>query len=109
MQQAQLLRRRMAVMNTRNMAPSVPNVTGANVTNLHNSSNSGNGSGSGSSSGNGGGNGNGNGEISPTSAVTPSSSGMNSMNTPHQSGIGMKPGTQKPPANVLQVVKQVIH
>lgn len=25
----------------------------------------------------------------------------------HQQGIGMKPGTQVPPANVLQVVKQV--
>lgn len=25
----------------------------------------------------------------------------------HQQGIGMKPGTQGPPANVLQVVKQV--
>jgi E1A/CREB-binding protein len=29
------------------------------------------------------------------------------MPSPHQQGIGMKPGTQGPPANVLQVVKQV--
>lgn len=27
--------------------------------------------------------------------------------SPHQPGIGLKPGTQTPPANVLQVVKQV--
>jgi E1A/CREB-binding protein len=27
--------------------------------------------------------------------------------TPHQPSIGLKPGTQPPPANVLQVVKQV--
>ena len=27
--------------------------------------------------------------------------------SPHQSGIGLKPGTQTPPAHVLQVVKQV--
>jgi len=27
--------------------------------------------------------------------------------TPHQPGIGLKPGTQTPPAHVLQVVKQV--
>ena len=27
--------------------------------------------------------------------------------SPHQPGIGFKPGTQTPPANVLQVVKQV--
>lgn len=29
------------------------------------------------------------------------------MQSSHQPGIGMKPGTQTPPANVLQVVKQV--
>lgn len=27
--------------------------------------------------------------------------------SPHQSGLGLKPGTQTPPAHVLQVVKQV--
>lgn len=33
--------------------------------------------------------------------------GMSGIQSPHQPGIGLKPGTQTPPANVLQVVKQV--
>lgn len=44
-------------------------------------------------------------EMSPGS-ISPAQT-MASMSSPHHSGIGMKPGTQKPPAAVLQVVKQV--
>lgn len=44
-------------------------------------------------------------EMSPGS-ISPAQ-GMGSMGSPHHAGIGMKPGTQKPPAAVLQVVKQV--
>lgn len=55
----------------------------------------------------------------PASAVSPANSmggpglggaggagGLGGMQSPHQPGIGLKP-TQTPPANVLQVVKQV--
>jgi hypothetical protein len=45
-------------------------------------------------------------EMSPGS-ISPAQ-GMGGMGSPHHAGIGMKPGTQKPPAAVLQVVKQVI-
>lgn len=44
-------------------------------------------------------------EMSPGS-ISPAQ-GMGGMGSPHHAGIGMKPGTQKPPAAVLQVVKQV--
>ena len=44
-------------------------------------------------------------EMSP-GAVSPAQ-GMGGMGSPHHAGIGMKPGTQKPPPAVLQVVKQV--
>lgn len=44
-------------------------------------------------------------EMSPGS-ISPAQ-GMAGMGSPHHAGIGMKPGTQKPPAAVLQVVKQV--
>lgn len=47
------------------------------------------------------------GGMSPSATPSPVSS-MGGMGSPHQPGIGMKPGTQTPPANVLQVVKQVI-
>lgn len=72
----------MAVMNTRTMAPStipsnLPAIQGPMA----------------------GGSG------SPSSVSSPVSS-MGGMVSPHQ-GIGLKPGTQTPPANVLQVVKQV--
>lgn len=56
----------------------------------------------------------------PTGAVSPANSmsapglggagaagGLGGMQSPHQPGIGLKPNTQTPPANVLQVVKQV--
>lgn len=57
----------------------------------------------------------------PTGAVSPANSmaapglgagsgapgGLSAMQSPHQPGIGLKPSTQTPPANVLQVVKQV--
>lgn len=84
LQQAQLLRRRMAVMNTRTMAPStisssLPAIQGPMA--------------------------GGSGSMSPSSVSSPVSS-MGGMVSPHQ-GIGLKPGTQTPPANVLQVVKQV--
>ena len=45
-------------------------------------------------------------EMSPGS-ISPAQS-MGGMGSPHHAGIGMKPGTQKPPAAVLQVVKQVM-
>lgn len=44
-------------------------------------------------------------EMSPGS-ISPAQS-MGGMGSPHHAGIGLKPGTQKPPAAVLQVVKQV--
>lgn len=77
LQQAQLLRRRMAVMNTTRgsvlgsstVSPGAPPTPGAVV-------------------------------MPPLPAPGP----------PHQPGIGLKPGTpQTPPANVLQVVKQVLY
>lgn len=69
LQQAQLLRRRMAVMNTRGSAA----VMGSAA-------------------------------VSPGA---PQTVVMPAPGPPHQPGIGLKPGTQTPPANVLQVVKQV--
>lgn len=46
-------------------------------------------------------------EMSP-GAVSPAQA-MGSMGSPNHTGMGMKPGTQKPPAAVLQVVKQVMN
>ncbi|KAL0268194.1 UNVERIFIED_CONTAM: hypothetical protein PYX00_010225 [Menopon gallinae] len=68
LQQAQLLRRRMAVMNTRAKPTATPSSQA----------------------------------VSPVSGQNV----MLPMQSPHQ-GIGLKPGTQTPPPNVLQVVKQV--
>jgi E1A/CREB-binding protein len=91
LQQAQLLRRRMAVMNTRTL-PQGNAIPGANSVGLASGVQS----------------------VVP-GAVSPANS-MNSsglansamgIQSPHQPGIGLKPGTQTPPANVLQVVKQV--
>lgn len=45
-------------------------------------------------------------EMSPSGTMSPVQS-MAGMGSPHGTGLGMKPGTQKPPAAVLQVVKQV--
>lgn len=39
--------------------------------------------------------------------IPPQAVGVPSMMQTHPPGIAMKPGTQTPPANVLQVVKQV--
>lgn len=91
LQQAQLLRRRMAVMNTRTTAPSVQSMSTPGVPAIQ---------GGPMASGSGG--------MSPSSVASPVSS-MGGMVSPHQPGIGLKPGTQTPPANVLQVVKQVIN
>lgn len=97
-QQAQSLRRRMAVMNTRTVMPSnnVPGVQmGGAVQSVPSGAvspaNSMNapGLGGGGAGGAGGG------------------GGLGGMQSPHQPGIGLKPNTQTPPANVLQVVKQV--
>lgn len=90
LQQAQLLRRRMAVMNTRTAAPTVQSMSASTMQTA-----------SMSSGGNSGG-------MSPSSVSSPGSM-MGGMGSPHQPGIGLKPGTQTPPANVLQVVKQVIY
>lgn len=46
------------------------------------------------------------GGLSPSSVASPVSQ-IGGMGSPHQAGIGLKPGTHTPPANVLQVVKQV--
>ncbi|XP_060531445.1 CREB-binding protein isoform X3 [Cylas formicarius] len=91
LQQAQLLRRRMAVMSR--TTPTTSAMPGANssvpmgVGNVQ--------------------------QVMP-GAISPAG-GMNSglanpamgIQSPHPPGIGLKPGTQTPPANVLQVVKQV--
>lgn len=82
----------MAVMNTRTAAPTnqalavggVPSLQGAPVV---------------AATGAGG--------MSPTAVPSPVSTSMSGMTSPHQTGIGMKPGTQAPSPNVLQVVKQV--
>ncbi|XP_065159068.1 CREB-binding protein isoform X2 [Atheta coriaria] len=89
LQQAQLLRRRVAAMNTRTVAPTsaLPTNNVPMVTNVP--------------------------SVVPPGAVSPSmntnalgAAGLG-VQSPHQPGIGLKPGTQTPPANVLQVVKQV--
>lgn len=79
----------MAVMNTRTIAPSVQSIPGASVPAIQGTPIAG-----------------GSGAMSPSSVASPVSS-IGGMVSPHQPGIGMKPGTQTPPANVLQVVKQV--
>uniref|UniRef100_A0A1Y1MJM8 histone acetyltransferase n=1 Tax=Photinus pyralis TaxID=7054 RepID=A0A1Y1MJM8_PHOPY len=92
LQQAQLLRRRMAVMNTTSTMQSANSVNASSVPNLSS-----------------GGQNVVPGAVSPANSMNPNSmatTGMG-MQSPHQQGIGMKPGTQTPPANVLQVVKQV--
>lgn len=108
MQQAQLLRRRMAVMNTRTIAPSA--ITSSSMqSGGSGGSNSNSSSGGNGNVGGGGGGGSmagGSGGMSPSSVASPVSQ-IGGMNSPHQPGIGLKPGTQTPPANVLQVVKQV--
>lgn len=99
LQQAQLLRRRMAVMS-RGVAPSsVSALPGTN-----NMMSVGGGSGGTQSVVPGGG------AISPANSIGSgglANAGMGGIQSPHQPGIGLKPGTQTPPANVLQVVKQV--
>lgn len=49
------------------------------------------------------------GGMSPASVSSPIPhlGNMNSLGSPLQPGMGLKPGTQTPPANVLQVVKEV--
>lgn len=49
------------------------------------------------------------GGMSPASVSSPipHMGNMNSLGSPLQPGMGLKPGTQTPPANVLQVVKEV--
>lgn len=92
LQQAQLLRRRMAVMNTTRTMQPTNTIPGTNVPSLT----------SGPQSVVPG-------AVSPASSLNANAlanSGMG-MQSPHQAGIGIKPGTQTPPANVLQVVKQV--
>ena len=88
LQQAQLLRRRMAVMNTRSTVPSGA-LPGNSTT----------GGPGGVLAG---------GTVGQTGVMSgqPGAGNMVSLQTPHQP-VGSKPGTQTPPANVLQVVKQV--
>lgn len=107
LQQAQLLRRRMAVMNTRTIAPSA--ITSSSMQSGGVGSGGSNSNSSSGASGNnisGGAMASGSGGMSPSSVASPVSQ-ISGMNSPHQPGIGLKPGTQTPPANVLQVVKQV--
>lgn len=49
------------------------------------------------------------GAVSPANTMNSAtmSGGGIGIQSPHQPGMGLKPGTQTPPANVLQVVKQV--
>lgn len=86
LQQQQLLRRRVAMMNTRvsNASSSMSSAIAALPTNPNmNAPN-----------------------LSPAQPI-PSPS-MGNLGSPHQStNVGGKPGAQTPPANVLQVVKQV--
>jgi E1A/CREB-binding protein len=74
-----LCRRRMAVMNTRPTGPVATMQPGQQTSN-----------------------------VAMTTGVT-MKPGVSTSNlpSPHQPGIGLKPGTQTPPAHVLQVVKQV--
>ncbi|XP_074038438.1 CREB binding protein nejire isoform X4 [Leptinotarsa decemlineata] len=89
LQQAQLLRRRMAVMsktNSTNALPCATNVpmSGGVVQSVLP------------------------GSVSPASTMnTGLPNPSMGIQAPHQAGIGSKPGTHTPPANVLQVVKQV--
>lgn len=85
-----MLRRRVEVMNTRAVAPSntmpsnnVP--MGGGVQSV------------------------GAGAVSPANTMSLGTMGGSGVGiqSPHQPGMGLKPGTQTPPANVLQVVKQV--
>lgn len=77
LQQAQLLRRRMATMTTMGTRPPVAGAPGAALPGT-------------------------------SQAPTPPAPGVvGGMQPPHQPGIGLKPGTQAPSPNVLQVVKQV--
>lgn len=103
MQQAQLLQRRMAVMNTR----SAPIAETSNNSNLPSGSSGGSSNGSSYNNQMVSGNGT-SGGISPSAVPSPAQS-IGGMGSPHPPGIGLKPGTQTPPANVLKVVKQVIH
>lgn len=98
LQQVQLMRRRMAVMNTRptvstTSGPGTGGATGGAVPPM--SSPAAVGAGAVSPAG----------SIGPNTALT--AGPLGGMQSPHQPGIGHKPGTQTPPANVLQVVKQV--
>lgn len=86
LQQQQLLRRRVAMMNTRMNTSS--NVMSTNVAPMQGSTTPNNSS-------------------TNVSPVHPNQSPIGSLGSPHQPGVGVKPGTQTPPANVLQVVKQV--
>ncbi|KAJ8981154.1 hypothetical protein NQ317_013819 [Molorchus minor] len=91
LQQAQLLRRRMAVMTrttpTANALPGPNNVpmSGGGMQPVVP------------------------GAVSPANPMATGglSNPAMGIQSPHQPGIGLKPGTQTPPANVLQVVKQV--
>lgn len=91
LQQAQLLRRRMAAMNTRTSVPvgalpgssCAPGMIGAGPT-----------------------------AVSPVGVLGPGAANAGGgmvvgLQPPTQPGIGLKPGAQTPNANVLQVVKQV--
>jgi len=88
LQQAQLLRRRMALTNTRSTVPSGA-LPGNSTT----------GGPGGVLAG---------GTVGQTGVMSgqPGAGNMVSLQTPHQP-VGSKPGTQTPPANVLQLVKQV--
>lgn len=81
-QQEQLMRRRMAMMNTRTSSV-------ASIQNTPSQSQD-------SQSG----------DMSPSAAPSPVSN-MGGMGSPHPSGMGMKAGNQQPNTNVLQVLKQV--
>ncbi|XP_044749866.1 CREB-binding protein isoform X2 [Coccinella septempunctata] len=100
LQQAQLLRRRMAVMNTRTMPQGV---TAASLPGAANSV--------GMSPVGGGVQSVVPGAVSPANSINVmglgNATGLGLQAPPHQPGVGLKPGTQTPPANVMQVVKQV--
>lgn len=101
-QQAQLLRRRMAVMNSRPTAQTSSSVTSTPVPSAPSNPVTAMASGAVSPV-----------TVAPGQAMqqgqpnVPPTSVVPSLMQSHQPGMGMKPGTQTPPANVLQVVKQV--